>query len=243
MRRLSSIQPGQKSASWIFSVHLDNQLSHSFSIHHPWEKFCSSSNQEHKWLVFHFIRNFNSNLIMTDSCRTSSYVRSNGSSQRSDPTASLDMHQPIQLCTPIFYTHPCTSLHAAASPLHSIPSSSRIRSQGIVKLIPKFQPLLTTFSLAHEQVSCTQQFLISPEVMRQLQRYVNCVWSSYSEQAFTSLDASDLRAFRNFEFNSSVLARNASMLWLAVSTGRRRTEGQRAECHSQSGPARTTKSA
>ena len=158
-------------------MHLDNQLSHSFSIHHPWEKLysSSSSNQQHKWLVFHFLLNFNSNLIITDSCRASSYVRSNGDSQRSDPTASLDMHQPLQLCAHFFHTNSCTPLHGTASPLHSVPNSSRIPPQEIVKFISKFQPLLTTFSLAHEQVSCTQQFLISPEVMRQLQRYENCV--------------------------------------------------------------------
>lgn len=112
--------------------------------------------------------------IITDSCRASSYVRSNGDSQRSDPTASFDMHQPLQLCAHFFHTNSCTPLHGTASPLHSVPNSSRIPPQEIVKFISKFQPLLTTFSLAHEQVSCTQQFLISPEVMRQLQRYENC---------------------------------------------------------------------
>lgn len=183
--------------------------------------------------------------IITDSCRASSYVRSNGDSQRSDPTASFDMHQPLQLCAHFFHTNSCTPLHGTASPLHSVPNSSRIPPQEIVKFISKFQPLLTTFSLAHEQVSCTQQFLISPDVMRQLQRYENCVCVEllFRTGLFTNPNTSNFRTFPNFELNSSILALNTSTSWPAVSTGRRTTEGQRAECRSQSGPARTTRSA
>ncbi|PAV90367.1 hypothetical protein WR25_22096 [Diploscapter pachys] len=61
--------------------------------------------------------------------------------------------------------NPYSSAHLSST---HIPAHHYMLQQ--VPFIPfPVQPLLTTFSLAHEQVSCTQQFLISPEVMRQLQ--------------------------------------------------------------------------